>query len=71
MGGVCWRARDAFIVRAGYSHQTFQAGMSYDINYSKFTAATNYRGAFEIFVNYVIKNKPFVPVKKRVCPTAF
>lgn len=70
MGGVCWRARDAFILRAAYSFQTFQSGMSYDINYSKFTAASNYRGAFEIFVNYVIKKKPFIPSKKRSCPTA-
>ena len=69
-GGLCWRSRDAFIVRAGYSQNTFQGGISYDINYSKFTAATNYRGAFEIFVNYIIKNKPFVPIKKRRCPMA-
>lgn len=69
-GGLCWRARDAFIVRAGYGQNNFQSGISYDINYSRFVAATNYRGAFEIFVNYIIKNKTFVPLKRRVCPTA-
>lgn len=71
MGGICWRARDAFVLRGAYSIQSFQAGLSYDINYSKFSAATNYRGAFEIFMNYVIKRKSFVPSPKRTCPISF
>jgi type IX secretion system PorP/SprF family membrane protein len=67
MVGMLWRARDAYILRTGYGHQNFNAGISYDINYSKFTAASNYRGAFEIFINHVIKNKVFKPIHKRYC----
>ena len=65
---MCLRARDAVVFRFGYTHKTLQSGIAYDINTSKFTAATNRRGAFEIFVNYVISRKPSNFVKKRVCP---
>ncbi len=68
LAGLCLRARDAVVFRFGYTHKTLQSGIAYDINTSKFTAATNRRGAFEIFVNYVISRKPSNFVKKRVCP---
>ncbi len=68
LAGICWRAKDAVIFRFGYTHKTLQSGIAYDINTSKFTAATNRRGAFEIFVNYVISRKVSNFVKKRVCP---
>ena len=68
LGGLCLRARDAVIIRFGYSYKTLQSGMAYDINISKFNAATNRRGAFEIFVNYVIRRKYSYTAKKRVCP---
>jgi len=68
LAGMCLRARDAVVFRFGYTHKTLQSGIAYDINTSKFTAATNRRGAFEIFVNYVISRKPSNFVKKRVCP---
>ena len=43
-------------------------GVSYDINTSKLTAATNGRGGFEISVIYIFKKiVPFV-AKSRVCP---
>jgi type IX secretion system PorP/SprF family membrane protein len=66
--GASWRARDAFVLRAGYTHKTLQSGIAYDINISKFTAATNRRGAFEIFVNYIFKRPGTYTIKKRVCP---
>lgn len=66
--GLYLRAKDAFIARLGYTFKTTTAGMSYDLNTSKFIAATNYRGAFEIFITHIIKrNRPFI-AKKRVCP---
>ncbi|MBL7912937.1 MAG: PorP/SprF family type IX secretion system membrane protein [Bacteroidia bacterium] len=68
LAGVCWRAKDAVVFRFGYTHKTLQSGIAYDINTSKFTAATNRRGAFEIFINYVISRKVNNFVKKRVCP---
>jgi hypothetical protein len=68
LGGMCLRARDAVVFRFGYTNKTLQSGIAYDINTSKFIAATNRRGAFEIFVNYIIKRTPVYPAKKRVCP---
>jgi len=66
--GFYLRTRDAFIARLGYTFKTTTAGISYDLNTSKFLAATNRRGAFEIFITHIIKkNRPFI-AKKRVCP---
>ena len=66
--GFYLRTRDAFITRLGYTFKTTTAGVSYDMNTSKFIAATNRRGAFEIFITHIIKrNRPFI-AKKRVCP---
>jgi type IX secretion system PorP/SprF family membrane protein len=68
LGGLCLRTRDAIIFRMGYHYKTMQSGIAYDITTSKFTAATNRRGAFEIFINYIFKNKPGYISKKRSCP---
>jgi type IX secretion system PorP/SprF family membrane protein len=68
LAGISLRARDAIIFRLGYHEKTLQSGIAYDINVSKFTAATNRRGAFEIYVNYVFKRQKTYTVKKRVCP---
>ena len=51
-----------------YQIKTLTAGVSYDVNTSKFIAATNRRGGFEIYVTYIFKKIiPFAP-KTRVCP---
>ena len=66
--GIYFRTDDALISRLGYTFKSTTAGVSYDINTSKFMAATNNRGGFEIYVTHIIKRiRPFVP-KKRVCP---
>jgi type IX secretion system PorP/SprF family membrane protein len=66
--GACYRTRDAVVIRLGYYYKLLQSGISYDINTSNFTAATNRRGAFEIFVNYVFRVKPPFIARKRNCP---
>ncbi len=67
-GGVCFRANDAIILRMGYHYKLFHSGIAYDINISKFTAATNRRGAFEIFINQTFSSsKPYIS-RRRVCP---
>jgi type IX secretion system PorP/SprF family membrane protein len=68
LGGLCFRARDAVVVRLGYSFKTMQSGISYDINVSQFNAATNLRGGFEIFINYIIRLKPGFIARRRYCP---
>lgn len=66
--GLYYRASDAAIARVGYQYKTLTAGISYDINTSKFTAATNRNGAIEFYVTYIFKKIiPFTP-KTRVCP---
>lgn len=66
--GVYYRAKDAGIARLGYQFKTLTAGLSYDVNSSKFRAATNRKGAFEVYVTYIFKKIiPFAP-KTRVCP---
>lgn len=68
LGGLCLRARDALVFRLGYTNKTLQSGISYDINVSRFNRATNLRGGFEIFVNYIIRIKPGFIARKRYCP---
>jgi type IX secretion system PorP/SprF family membrane protein len=66
--GAEYRVKDAFILIAGMDYRNFNVGLSYDINTSKLTEATNGRGGFEISVIYIFKKLvPFV-AKKRVCP---
>lgn len=66
--GLYYRTKDAWIGRIGYSYKNTIGGISYDLNTSKFLAATNRRGAIEIYVTHIIKKfVPFV-AKKRVCP---
>lgn len=67
LGGF-YRMKDAFIVAANVDYRSFNVGLSYDVNTSKLTEATNRRGGFEISVIYIFRKiVPFV-AKKRVCP---
>src|SRR5690606_2674243 len=67
-GGLCLRAKDAVILRMGYHYKLLNSGIAYDINISKFTAATNRRGAFEIFVNQTISSNKTYQSRRRICP---
>lgn len=66
--GSFYRLKDAFIIAANMEYRSFNVGLSYDVNTSKLTEATNNRGGFEISVIYIFKKEvPFI-AKKRVCP---
>lgn len=66
--GAYYRLKDAAIARIGYQFKTLTAGIAYDVNTSKFKAATNSKGAVEFYVTYIFKTvTPFVP-KTRICP---
>jgi len=66
--GMLKRYKDAFIFAGYIEYRNFNVGVSYDLNSSYLSAATNYRGGFEISVIYIFKKIiPFV-AKKRVCP---
>lgn len=66
--GLYYRAKDAIISRLGYQIKTLTAGVSYDLNTSKFIAATNRRGGFEFYVTYIFKKVILFVPRTRVCP---
>lgn len=66
--GIYLRARDAMVFRIGLDYQNTYLGMSYDINTSKFVAATNSRGGFEMYIIHIIKKKKEYLSKKKPCP---
>ena len=61
------RWRDAFIPQIGFNYQSWQFGLSYDINLSNFNVATNRNGAVELTMQYLL-----IPVPKlgeiKTCP---
>lgn len=50
--GTYYRVNDALIVVAGIDFKNFRLGVSYDINTSRFKAATVSRGGFEVSLTY-------------------
>jgi type IX secretion system PorP/SprF family membrane protein len=66
--GAFYRVKDAVIAKINMEYRSFNVGVSYDINNSNLTEATNRRGGFEFSIIYIFKKEvPFI-AKKRVCP---
>ncbi len=65
--GLGIRIGDAFIPSAAILAGNFEAGLSFDINYSKFRTASLKRGGPEIFVRYIIW-KVLPPPEFKTCP---
>lgn len=69
MGGF-YRFKDAFIVQAGFDYLNTRVGLTYDINLSGLTVASNGLGGFEISVIYIFsKYQPIAVPEKRDCPS--
>lgn len=66
--GVSARLKDAFIILLGMDYKNYKFGLAYDINTSKFQAATNRRGAIEVGLIYIFRKNPVFTPKKRACP---
>ena len=66
--GVWTRGGDAGWLSAGMDYGNLYTCISYDINYSRLSPASNYRGGIEISAIYIIKN--LMPKRKRYlsCP---
>jgi type IX secretion system PorP/SprF family membrane protein len=65
--GANWRTSDAIIPKLEFHYKTWHLGLSYDINYSDFTVATNRRGGPELSISYrILKVKPLSTYK--TCP---
>ena len=54
---IYYRINDAAIIGFGMEKNNIQANISYDINTSDLTTASNYRSGFEFSVIYIWKNK--------------
>lgn len=67
-GGVFYRNRDAMYLTLGMDYDNWKVGLSYDINVSTLTPASNYRGSFEVAIQYIINKNPFQRILHRVCP---
>jgi len=65
--GASLRAGDALFGLLGMDYQKWYVGLSYDLNYSGFKPATNYRGGMEFAVIYIVDRLP-KKKKYRVCP---
>ncbi len=66
--GFYVRGKDALIGRIGYEVKGLNIGLSYDVNTSKFIAATNKKGGWEVSLIYIFKKiVPYI-AKKRICP---
>jgi len=59
LGGLVYRNKDAVVASVGARMQDIVAKVSYDVNISTLTKASNGRGAFEVSVTYMpaFKNK--------------
>ncbi len=68
-GGLWMRSKDAAYMTIGMDYNTWHVGLSYDLNLSDLRPASNYRGGFEISVEYIIKHYEREPVQHKVCPT--
>jgi type IX secretion system PorP/SprF family membrane protein len=66
LGGVVYRAKDAFFINLGAKIASYTLKLGYDINTSSLTSSSGGRGGFEISFTYVHQNKDFKHIK--VCP---
>ncbi len=66
--GLYYRGLDALIVYAGAEFQNYNFGITYDVNLSRFTPATNTRGGVEISAAYVWQKSKRHRNKDIPCP---
>ena len=66
--GVWTRAADAGWLSAGMDYGNLYVGLSYDINYSKLTPASNAKGGIEVSIIYIIKDLLPKRKKYKICP---
>lgn len=66
LGGLIFRARDAFALSIGARKANYIAKIAYDVNLSTLSGASTGRGGFEISFTYMHQNKDKKTVK--ICP---
>ena len=66
--GVWLRNRDAAYLTAGAYYNSWKAGVSYDVNFSQLTPASNLRGGLEFSVQYILCIFKPKEIQHRICP---
>ncbi len=67
--GLFWRASDAGYIFVGSEYDDWTLGLSYDINLSDLVPASRNRGGLELTVVRIFRQRPYMPVKFKACPT--
>ncbi len=67
-GGLFYRWNDAIVMNVFFNLQNVRLGVGYDINVSKFVAATHARGGMELTLSYIFKKKTIKRIGKEPCP---
>ena len=67
-GGIWYRTLDAGSLGIGFEYNSLWAGLTYDLNFSKLTVASNVRGGIEFSVRYILKYHKPKNVIHRICP---
>ena len=69
ISGIYNRLKDAFFITLGMEKNKLQAIVSYDINTSSLSSASNYKGGIEISINYGWNlSKEKIKEKHKKCP---
>jgi type IX secretion system PorP/SprF family membrane protein len=66
--GIWYRTKDAGFINVGMDYQNWFVGVSYDMNFSKLTQASNARGGLEIAIRYIHQSLRPKKIIHRVCP---
>ncbi len=67
--GGWYRFRDAIAPYIGLEYKNLRGGISYDVNVSQLTPASNLRGGFELTLNYIFTKDPEAnALKQTLCP---
>lgn len=66
--GLFIRHNDAAIVMLGLDHRKFNFGLSYDINYSGLSSASDSRGGFELSLIYTLNSLKQQKITEVPCP---
>jgi type IX secretion system PorP/SprF family membrane protein len=69
-GGLVYRHKDAAMAVAKFNNAKFSFGLSYDVNISKLSTASTYRGGLELTFAYIgLWNSENAAASKVQCPT--
>ena len=66
--GLWYRNQDAGFITVGMDYQSWFAGISYDVNFSKLVPASRARGGIEVAVRYILHRFKPKKVAHRICP---